>query len=141
PVEVTHGPGPCIRGKVVRADGTGAEGYRVRALSPGSRGAGFPGGSDGPATGADGAFSIDGLRAGDSYDLVAIGPRRGATRREGVSAPTEGVEIALPSPGRIAGRVLDAQTLSPVPDFQVDYEADRSSGGGGFGRIGAGRRA
>jgi 5-hydroxyisourate hydrolase-like protein (transthyretin family) len=59
-----------------------------------------------------------------------------------VAAPSEDVDIAVPGPGRIGGRVIDAQTLSPIPDFQVDFGPDRSSGRGGFGpggRAGAGR--
>src|SRR4029453_3761965 len=91
---------------------------------------------------ADGAFSLVGLRAGETYDLVVLGPDGTATRREGVAAPSEDVDIVVPGPGRISGRVIDAQTLSPIPDFQVDFGPDRSSGRGGFGpggRGGAGR--
>lgn len=135
PIEITLGAGAAIRGTVSRRDGQGAEGYWVRAVPAGSSGPGF-----GPfglgelrATGPDGAFSLAGLRAGDTYDLVVLGPDGVGARREGVSAPAEDVDIVVAGPGRIAGRVVDAQTLSALSDFQVDFGPDRSSGRGGFG--------
>ena len=162
PLEITLSAGADIRGTVSRRDGRSAEGYRIRAMVAGSSEPGFGpfggplggpfgggligAGTGGPdplrATGADGAFSLAGLRAGETYDLVVLGPDGTATRREGVAAPSEDVDIAVPGPGRISGRVIDAQTLSPIPDFQVDFGPDRSSGRGGFGpggRAGAGR--
>ncbi|HYT26219.1 MAG TPA: carboxypeptidase regulatory-like domain-containing protein, partial [Actinomycetota bacterium] len=90
-------------------------------------------------TAADGSFSIGALRPGESYDIVTFMRDRPASRREGVGAPADGLEIVLPSPGRISGRVVDAQTQTPVTDFQVSFAPDRSSGGGGFGPGGGGR--
>ena len=162
PLEITLSAGADIRGTVSRRDGRSAEGYRIRAMVAGSSEPGFGpfggplggpfgggligAGTGGPdplrGTGADGAFSLAGLRAGETYDLVVLGPDGTATRREGVAAPSEDVDIVVPGPGRISGRVIDAQTLSPIPDFQVDFGPDRSSGRGGFGpggRAGAGR--
>jgi protocatechuate 3,4-dioxygenase beta subunit len=154
PLDITLSAGAEIRGTVSRRDGRSAEGYRVRAMIAGGSEPGFGPfggafGGAGPAgpdllrgTGADGAFSLTGLRAGESYDLVVLGPDGTGTRREGVAAPSEDVDIVVPGPGRISGRVIDAQTGSPIADFQVDFGPDRSSGRGGFGpgaRAGAGR--
>jgi hypothetical protein len=128
-LEITLSAGASIRGTVARRDGRSAEGYWVRAVPPGSLSPGFGpfGLGEARATGADGSFAIEGLRDGDTYDLVLLGPDGAATRREGVVAPAEAVEVVVPSPGRIAGRVVDAQTLAPIPDFQVDFGPDRSS--------------
>jgi len=136
PLDITLSAGADIRGTVSRRDGRSAEGYRVRAVIAGSSEPGFgpfAGGDLLRGTGADGSFSIGGLRAGETYDLVVLGPDGTGTRREGVAAPSEDVDIVVPGPGRISGRVIDAQTLSPIPDFQVDFGPDRSSGRGGFG--------
>jgi large repetitive protein len=144
PLDITLSAGADIRGTVSRRDGRSAEGYRVRAVVAGSSEPGFgpfAGGDLLRATGADGSFTLGGLRAGESYDLVVLGPDGTGTRREGVAAPSEDVDIVVPGPGRIAGRVIDAQSLSPIADFQVDFGPDRSSGRGGFGpggRPGAG---
>ena len=138
-VELTLAAGASIRGSVFRPDGSGAEGYAVRAVPSGSRRPGPAVGGNLVTTPADGSFSISGLRPGESYDLVILTRDRPATRREGVGAPADGLEIVLPSPGRISGRVVDAQTQSPVADFQVSFQPDRSSGGGGFGPGGGGR--
>ena len=152
PIEITLAAGASIRGTVSRKDGTGAEGYRIRAVAADSSGPGFGpfglGGLGGGAgagdlrpTGPDGAFALSGLRPGESYDLVVLGPDGVGPRREGVAAPAEDVAIVVAGPGRIAGRVLDAQTGSPIPDFEVDFGPDRSSGRGGFGPGGGGGRA
>jgi hypothetical protein len=141
PVEVTLARGASIRGTLARADGTPAEGYWVRAVSPETRGRPPFGPGELRATGPDGIFSIDGLRAGESYDLVVLGRDGLGARREDVMAPADGLEIVLPGPGRITGRVLDAVTLAPVADFQVDFAPDRSAGRGGFGPGGGGGRA
>jgi hypothetical protein len=141
PVDVTLTRGASIRGTITRADGTPAEGYWVRAVSAETRGRPPFGPGDLRTTGADGVFSVDGLRAGDSYDLVVLGRDGLGTRREDVEAPADGLEIVLPGPGRITGRVIDAATLAPVADFQVDFAPDRSAGRGGFGPGGGGGRA
>ena len=136
PLDITLAAGADIRGTISRRDGRSAEGYWVRAVTAGGSEPGFgpfAPGAELRATGADGGFSIAGLRAGETYDLVVLGPDGTGTRREGVAAPSEDVDIVVPGPGRIAGRVIDAQTLSPIADFQVDFGPDRSSGRGGFG--------
>jgi protocatechuate 3,4-dioxygenase beta subunit len=95
PLDITLSAGAEIRGTVSRRDGRSAEGYRVRALIAGGSEPGFVPfggafGGAGPAgpdllrgTGADGAFSLTGLRAGETYDLVVLGPDGTGTRTRG----------------------------------------------------------
>ncbi|HUG53315.1 MAG TPA: carboxypeptidase regulatory-like domain-containing protein [Vicinamibacteria bacterium] len=135
PLDITLAAGAAIRGTVLRRDGRPAEGYRVRAVPRDSAGPGLgpvslSGSGEVRPTDADGGFSLEGLRAGDTYDLVVLGPDGTRTRREGVSAPTTDVEVVVAGPGRIAGRVVDAETQSPLTEFRVDFAPDRSSGGG-----------
>ena len=141
PIEIALGAGAAIGGTVSRKDGRGAEGYWVRAVVTGGGGGpglGPLGAGDLRPTGPDGTFAIAGLHAGESYDLVVLGPDGVGARREGVQAPAADVEVVVPGPGRITGRVVDAQSLAPVADFQIDFGPDRSSGRGGFAG-GAGR--
>ena len=135
PLDIRLSAGAAIQGTVTRRDGRGAEGYWVRAVPIDNSAPSF-----GPfgignlrSTGPDGTFAISGLRAGDTYDLVVLAPDGVGARREGVSAPSEGLEVVVPGPGRIGGRVVDAQTGAVVRDFQIDFGPDRSSGRGGFG--------
>ena len=135
PLDIRLSTGAAIQGTVTRRDGRGAEGYWVRAVPIDNSAPSF-----GPfgignlrSTGPDGTFSVSGLRAGETYDLVVLAPDGVGARREGVSAPSEGLEVVVPGPGRIGGRVVDAQTGAVVRDFQIDFGPDRSSGRRGFG--------
>lgn len=151
PVELVLNAGAAISGVVLDSNGAPAEGYFVQARSrSGGDGLLGPGGA-GPgrtATGPDGFFTIDGLRAGEAYDVLALSTDGPGPRREGVTAPAEGVELTVPAKGRIAGRVVEASTGQPVSDFEIAYNADRSGRGGGFmvriaapgGRRGQGQR-
>jgi protocatechuate 3,4-dioxygenase beta subunit len=133
PVELVLSAGASISGMVVDTAGQPAEGYfvQIRPRSGGDspmRGMG-PGRG---ATGPDGFFSIDGLRAGEAYDLLTISGEGAGPRREGVTAPAEGVELVVPSKGRISGRVVEAASGQPVSDFEIAYNPDRSARGGGM---------
>ena len=137
PVELVLAAGASISGLVVDSNGQPAEGYfvQIRPRSGGDspmRGLG-PGGPGGRgATGADGFFSIDGLHAGEAYDLLLMSPDGPGPRREGVTAPAEGVELVVPGKGRIAGRVVEAASGQPVSDFEIAFNPDRSARGGGM---------
>ena len=140
-IEVTLGAGAVISGQVVHRSGAGAEGFVVSAGLPGRQrpgpGGGFGGGGGGRGgggggggmttdqpTGPDGAFTIEGLKVGQSYDLQLFGPSGPAEGKHGVEAPAADVRIVVAENGRIKGIALDAQSGRPLTDFQVLYEAE-----------------
>ncbi|MBZ5637619.1 MAG: carboxypeptidase regulatory-like domain-containing protein [Acidobacteriia bacterium] len=129
-VDVTLHPGATISGRVVRRSGEGAEGFVVSADARGSRafGAAFRSPTD-PPTAPDGGFTIEGLKAGQTYDLRLFGPAGPAEGKRGVTAPSYDVRIAVAGAGRITGTALEAASGTPLTDFTVSYEPDR---GGGF---------
>jgi Carboxypeptidase regulatory-like domain len=141
PVEVHLSPGATISGFVRQTNGAGAEGYRVVVLGRGRAERGFGGPEPREPTGPDGAFTLEGLQAGEEYTLLAVGPGGPGPRRESVQAPAEGVEITVAGRGGITGRVLDARAGTPVTDFVVSYEPEAMGFGGPFaGSFGRGRR-
>ncbi|MFI5181819.1 MAG: carboxypeptidase regulatory-like domain-containing protein [Thermoanaerobaculia bacterium] len=78
----------------------------------------------------DGSFRIDGLRAGETYN-VRLSPAFPAAPWKTVVAPAEGVEILSAGRGRIAGRVFDSGG-TPIPEFEVVAESDRTTGSFGW---------
>ena len=139
PVLVALGPGASISGAVRRKGGEGVEGFLVRAgagAGGGGRGGrgGGPGGgllnaigADSP-TGADGGFFIDGLKAGQAYDLTALGGAGMGPQKRGVVAPAAGADIVVSGTGRVAGVALDAKSGQPLRNFSASYEPDRGGG-------------
>jgi protocatechuate 3,4-dioxygenase beta subunit len=138
-VELTVSAGASISGLVVDSSGQPAEGYfvQVRSKAGGDSPMRGMGGGRG-ATGPDGFFSIDGLHPGEAYDLLVMGSDGPGPRREGVTAPAEGIELVVAGKGRIAGRVVDAANGQPVADFEVSFNPDRSARGGMVVRFAAG---
>ncbi len=124
PVEVTLAPGAAISGRVAFRSGMGAEGFRVSVASPG-RPRFLPAAADGPPTGPDGEFTIDGLKVGQSYDLQVLGPTGPGDGKRGVVAPAADVAITVTGSGRITGTAVDAASGNPLADFQVAYAPDR----------------
>ncbi|MGE0454849.1 MAG: carboxypeptidase regulatory-like domain-containing protein [Vicinamibacteria bacterium] len=148
PVELVMAQGVAISGRIADSSGTPAEGYFVQARRRGGAQPGFGAGGLRDPTGADGAFYVDGLVAGEAYDLQIVGPGLGGPgpRREGIVAPADGVELVVPAKGRISGRVVDAQSGGPVTDFDVSAVPDRGGSGGvrimmGIGGPGGGRNS
>ncbi|MBZ5589249.1 MAG: carboxypeptidase regulatory-like domain-containing protein [Acidobacteriia bacterium] len=141
PLVVTLAPGATISGRVVRRSGSGAEGFLVRATSPGLPRFDAAATTD-QATGPDGMFSLDGLKPGQSYDLQLLGPVGLGEGKHGVVAPAPNVVLTAAGPGRITGRALDAADGHPIAQFQVSYEAARGvgafRGGPRGGALGAG---
>ena len=144
PVNVVLSPGASIAGFVLRKTGGGAEGYFVIPRSSGRPALGGPGsGLSMTPTGPDGAFFLDGLKAGEAYDLQLFGGVSmggpGPVKR-GIAAPAVGVEWIVEGAGRIEGVAIDGKTGQPLPSFEVSCQPDRSGfGGGNVMRIG--RRA
>jgi len=138
PVEIVLGPGATISGRIVRRTGEGASGYYVLARNPRKP-------SDGPGNTsatpeADGTFRIEGLRAGETYDLQLFGGGAGfgpGPRKAGILAPADGVEWVVEGTGRIEGSAVDGKTGQPLGAFEVSYQADGPGMGGVF-RVGRG---
>lgn len=132
-LEITLMPGASVGGRVTQPNGAPVSGYTVAALPAGTERL-MMGGRGGFAavTDTDGAFTIEGLTPGTTYDLEAraAGDFRGGQRKRDVVAPASDIVIEVPARGRIAGRVIDAATNAPITEFEARYSP--SMGGGGM---------
>jgi len=131
PLELTLRPGSTISGVLRDKAGSGASGWFVSAR-PAGQGGGMPMGpganrSEEP-TGPDGAFLLEGLLAGESYELQVMGQSGLGPRRSGVVAPAEGIELTVNGTGQVKGRVVDGDSGRAVPDFQLRYQPDAQGG-------------
>ena len=127
-----------------RHAGIGASGWYVSAR-PAGQGSGpalGPGSirSEEP-TGPDGVLRARGAHRRRELRPAGDGPRASAPARPGVTAPAEGVELTVSGTGQIRGRVVDAESGTPVPDFEVRYQPDAQGGMRFVMRMGPGRRA
>ena len=131
-VVVVLRPGSAITGSVRDKAGNGVEGWiiGVRPQSASAGPMGGPMGQGGPPerTGPDGSFLLEGLTAGEAYEITLYSETGPGPRKTGVVAPAD-VEIVVGGKGRIRGIVVDADSAKPVPDFEVGYE---TSGMGGM---------
>lgn len=126
PVDVVLPAGASISGFVLRRTGGGAEGYWVHprpiGRPPTSAAASIP-----EPTGPDGAFLLEGLRAGETYDLQLFGPAAvgvaGAPKKR-VPAPSAGIEWTVEGTGRIEGVVIDGRTGRPLEACEVSFHPD-----------------
>ncbi|MFN8091048.1 MAG: carboxypeptidase regulatory-like domain-containing protein [Vicinamibacteria bacterium] len=143
PVALVLRPGATITGLLHDKSGTGVAGWLVVAR-PSGQGGGPGMGPDAirgeEATGPDGVFVLEGLTAGESYDLQVMGTAGMGPRRAGVVAPADGVDLTVTGTGQIRGRVVDADSGRPVPDFQVRYVPDAQGGMRFVMRMGPGRQ-
>ena len=126
PVQIVLKAGSAISGTVRDKSGNGVAGWIVGARPQSQSGGGMmglrlPGGYSPEPTGPDGAFLVEGLTAGESYELQAMSDSRPGPRKSGVVAPAD-VELLVSGKGRIRGTVVDADSGKPVPDFEVAYE-------------------
>ena len=142
PVELVLKPGATISGVLRDKAGAGASGWFVsaRGASQGSGPALGAGAfsSDEP-TGPDGAFFLEGLTAGETYNLQVMGQAGLGPRKGGVVAPADGVELTVTGTGQIRGRVVDGDAGRAIPDFQVRYQPDAQGGMRFVMRTGPGR--
>jgi len=131
PLELVLRPGATITGVLRDKTGNGASGWFVSARAAG-QGAGpalGPGANRSEApTGADGVFLLEGLTAGETYELQLMGPAGLGPRRAGVVAPAEGVELTVNGTGQVRGRVVDADSGRAIPEFEVRYQPDAQGG-------------
>jgi protocatechuate 3,4-dioxygenase beta subunit len=130
PLELVLRPGASITGYVRDRSGNGSPGWSLAARPAGGGGPAFGPGSirTEEPTGADGLFVLEGLTSGEAYDLQAMGPAGLGPRRAGVAAPADGVELTVAGTGQLRGRVLEAESGRPVPDFELRYEPDQQGG-------------
>jgi protocatechuate 3,4-dioxygenase beta subunit len=141
PVELVLKPGATITGMVRDKTGAGASGWQVAARPAGeAAGPAFGGIGTEEPTGPDGAFVLEGLTAGEAYDLQAMGTAGLGPRRQGVIAPSDSVELVVTGAGQVRGRVVDAESGRPVPDFQLRYQPDSQGGVRFVMRMGPGGR-
>jgi protocatechuate 3,4-dioxygenase beta subunit len=141
PVELVLKNGATISGFIRDHSGNGVPGYRI-----GARLAGAAGGGMGPfggvfaeePTGPDGAFLLEGLSVGQTYDLQTLG-ETGPGPRKSATAPADGVEITVTGKGHIRGVVSEAEGR-PVTDFEVAYTPSGPGGGVRFVFNGPGGR-
>ncbi len=131
PLELVLRPGATISGVLRDKAGNGASGWFVSARVAGQGGAAVvgPGAnrSEEP-TGPDGAFLLEGMTAGETYELQVMGPTGLGPRRAGVVAPAEGVELTVTGTGQVRGRVMDGDSGRAIPDFQLRYQPDAQGG-------------
>src|SRR5262245_31301953 len=128
PVQIVLRIGSAIAGTVRDKSGIGVAGWMVMARPQGAGMAGFLGQGPPERTGPDGSFLLEGLTAGETYEVQALNENGPGPRKSGVTAPAN-VEIVVSGKGRIRGTVVDADTGKLVPDFEVSYDA---SGVGGM---------
>ena len=142
PLELVLKPGATISGVLRDKAGAGASGWYVsaRSASQGGGPAFGPGAnrSEEP-TSPDGVFFLEGLTAGEAYELQAMGQAGLGPRKAGVVAPAEGVELIVTGTGQIRGRVVDGDSGRAIPDFQVRYQPDAQGGVRFVMRMGPGR--
>ena len=130
PVQLVLRAGVAIAGFVRDKSGNGAAGWMVNARPAGGGGGPFGGmlGAPPEPTGPDGSFLVEGLTAGESYDLQAFGAGGIGPRKSAVVAPAD-VELQVSGKGRIRGTAVDGETARPITDFEVSY---LPAGGGGM---------
>ncbi len=140
PVQVVLRAGAAVTGFVRDKAGNGVEGWVVGVRPQGSSSGPFAGllGQGPPErTGPDGSFLVEGLTAGESYELQLFNESGPGPRKSGVVAPAD-VELVVSGKGRIRGTVVDGDTGRPIPDFEVSYQP-ASPGGIGMRFSGPGR--
>jgi protocatechuate 3,4-dioxygenase beta subunit len=142
PIELVLKPGATISGVLHDKLGNGASGWYVAARGS-SQGGGPPLGpgtnrSEDP-TGPDGAFLLEGLTAGETYELQVLGGWGLGPRKSGVVAPADGIDLTVTGTGQIRGRVVDGDSGRAIPDFQVRYQPDAQGGMRFMMRMGPGR--
>ena len=142
PLELVLKPGATISGVLRDKAGAGASGWTVSARAASQAG----GPAFGPGsirteepTGPDGVFYLEGLTAGEAYDLQVMGQAGLGPRKAGVVAPAEGVELVVTGTGQIRGRVVDGDSGRALPDFEVRYQPDAQGGMRFVMRMGPGR--
>ena len=112
-ITVTLKPGATIRGRVVSEAGEPVAGVYVMARSPV-----FRMGMESVRTDDQGEFALDSLPDDVHFDFGH--PQYAST--QSTALPLNGAEpvkVVLEDPGLVRGRVIDAATKRPVPQFRI----------------------
>lgn len=96
-------PGVSIQGRIVDASGSPVAGARVMGFHQPSFMSSVM-----VAAGADGAFSLDGLRPG-KYWLMAFDDKQGRGQANPVTSPSQGTIVKLGGTGTVEGTVVDGE--------------------------------
>jgi protocatechuate 3,4-dioxygenase beta subunit len=133
PLSVVLNPGASIAGRLIQPSGLPVTGYAVSARASTATQSGtmmLGRGNNFAPTDPDGGFILDGLTPGTAYDLsiFGVGEFRGDAKKKSVVAPAADIEIEVAARGRIAGRVLDAASGTPITEFEARYSPGRSGG-------------
>lgn len=107
----------AIAGRVTNTAGEAIEGVSVQAVSS------HYGGSD-TESDATGHFRIDNLEDGNYQ--VDVGPAKGYQHMSlaGIPAGSEDLRVVLPGYFQVTGRVVDARTGQPIPEFEIALGAN-----------------
>ncbi len=119
PIDLLCPPGHTLQGRIIDAQGQGLPGIDVWVVR-GSEGEG------GTCSGPDGHFVVDGLESG----MVTITAQRNeniATRLR-MQVPSPEVDIVLPEPAWITGRIVGELPDDPWNGIATITEAGRDSG-------------
>jgi protocatechuate 3,4-dioxygenase beta subunit len=119
---VVLSPGSAIAGFVRNAKGEAVVGAQIFTFAV-NAGPGGSGSSD-----PEGRFRLDGFDSGRAVMLSVRADGYGSLQRQ-VTPPSEDLSLVLKTTGTIRGRVGDAATNRPVPDFTVSFNAPMGFGG------------
>ncbi|MGE5277313.1 MAG: carboxypeptidase regulatory-like domain-containing protein [Acidobacteriota bacterium] len=116
--------GVSVAGVVRDAQGAPVAGATVFLLGDAGR-------PQNTATGGDGGFRLSDLPAGKAV-MLAVNAEGYAGARSSATPPAEGVVVVLSATGTIRGRVQDAASGEPIPEFTVTLMAGGRAGFGNF---------
>jgi carboxypeptidase family protein len=117
-IDVVLDPAAEIRGRVVRNDGGGVPGVGVYTMNRS-----YMGRSAYAMTEADGSFVLADLASG-RYELYIGKEQTGIDERRTVEAPSANVLIELGRAATLRGRVLDAKSRDPIPQFTLSLHRE-----------------
>jgi RNA polymerase sigma factor (sigma-70 family) len=120
--------GGFVSGHVVDHVGTPVAGFPVSAMR-GSKAVARA------VTGEDGAFHLEGLGDAETCTVTGYTEEYWSGRQPEVAVNSTGITLVVYRRGRIAGRVVDAETRRPIENFEVRAAFIRTEPGGAENRF------
>lgn len=114
-------PAVTLRGRVVRKGSGGIANARVAVMAQGT-------GPRSATTAHDGSFEVTGLTPGSSMVMVDK-PEEMLREMRMTTIPQDDLLIEIPPGATLTGRVVDAESDSPIPSFAIGVSGDRSGAG------------